>query len=120
MNKIFIISILILLLSSKSYCQIEGDVRGSDNKRIAGAVIVAMDTTRNIIDSVISAENGFYTFKNLKLGIYLIEAKASGFENRIYKNVIAREKLDENKMGKDRSSATRLQIVLSPIKKPKQ
>lgn len=117
MDKVFVTFILSLLLCSKSYCQIEGDVRGKDDKRIAGAMIVAMDTTKNIIDSVISAENGFYTFKNLKPGIYLIEAKALGFENRIYKNVIAREKLDESKMGRDRSSATRLQIVLIPVKK---
>ena len=79
-----------------------------------------MDTTKNIIDSVMSDEDGFYSFENLKPGKYIIEAKGQGYESRLYKNVIAREKLTGTKVGKDLSNATRLQIVLSPIKKPKQ
>lgn len=119
MNKIFITSILLLLFCGNSYSQIEGDVREKGNKRIVGAMILAMDTTRNIIDSAISIENGFYTFKNLKPGIYLIEVRALGFETRLYKNVIARENFLGPDAGRDRSSATRLQIVLFPAK-PKQ
>jgi hypothetical protein len=117
MNKPLTVLVILLLLCIKSFSQIDGDIRNNNNKRIANAVIIVMDTTKNIIDSVISDETGFYLFKNLKPGIYLIEAKASGFENRIYKNVMAREKLDESKVGRDRSSTTRLQIVLFPIKK---
>ncbi len=120
MKKNYIIFIISLLFSIKAVSQIEGDVRGRDDKRIAKAVIVAMDTTKNIIDSVISAENGFYSFKKLKPGIYLIEAKAAGFENRLYKNIIARENFLDPDAGRDLSSATRLQIVLFPIKKPSQ
>jgi Carboxypeptidase regulatory-like domain len=118
MKKTHITLIVSLLLCTKSFSQIEGDVRSNDNKRISKAIIIAMDTTMNVIDSVISVENGFYSFKNLKPGKYFIEAKALGFERRLYKNVIARENLVDPAEGKDLSNATRLQIVLVPIKKP--
>lgn len=120
MRKTYITLIVSLLFCLKCLSQIEGDVRSNDNKRISKAVIVAMDTTKTIIDSVISGENGFYSFTILKPGKYFIEAKAPGFENRLYKNVIAREKLVDPNKGNDQSNATRLQIVLSPPKKPKQ
>ena len=120
MKKNYLTIIISLLLSIKSLSQIEGDVRSNDNKRISKAVIIAMDTSKNVIDSVMTFENGFYSFKNLKPGIYFIEARAQGFENRLYKNVIARENFLDPDVGRDLSSATRLQIVLFPIKKPKQ
>ena len=111
--------IVLLLLSVNALSQIEGDVRSKENKRISKAIVIAMDTTNNIIDSVVTAEDGFYSFTNLKPGKYIIEAKAMGFENRLYKNVIARERLLNPAAGNDRSNATRLQIVLFPAK-PKQ
>ncbi|MEO6611005.1 MAG: carboxypeptidase-like regulatory domain-containing protein [Chitinophagaceae bacterium] len=119
MKKTHTVLILLLLLSFKSFSQIEGDVRNNDDKRIANAIIIVMDTTRNIIDSAVSAENGYYSFKHLKPGIYLVEAKYPGFENKIYKNVIAREPLDESKASRDMTTATRLQIVLVPVKTAK-
>lgn len=119
MKKTYITLIVSLLLCLKSLSQIEGDVRSNDNKRISKAVIIAMDTAKNIIDSVISRENGFYSFKKLIPGKYFIEAKAQGFETRLYKNIIARENLIDPTEGKDLSNATRLQIVLVPVK-PKQ
>jgi Carboxypeptidase regulatory-like domain len=119
MKKIPITIILLLLLSVKAFAQIEGDVRSKDDKRILNAVVVALDTTMNVIDSVLSGEEGFYSFTNLKPGKYFIEAKAKGFENRLYKNVIVWEKPFDAKKGNDQSYATRLQIVLSPSK-PKQ
>lgn len=111
--------IVLLLLSVSASSQIEGDVRSKNNNRIPKAVVIAMDTTKNIIDSVITDEYGFYSFTNLKVGKYLIEAKAIGFENKLYKNVIARERWLDPTAGKDKSNATRLQIVLLPAK-PKQ
>lgn len=120
MKKKYFIFIALLLLSINASSQIEGDVRSKDNNRISKAVIIAMDTTKNAIDSVVSKEDGFYSFTNLKPGKYFIEAKASGFENRLYKNVIARERIVNKEAGRDISNATRLQIVLSPIKNPKQ
>jgi len=119
MKKNSITLIVLLLLSLNALSQIEGDVRSNDNKRISKAVVIAMDTTKNIIDSVLTGENGFYSFRKLKPGKYFIEAKALGFERRLYKNVIARESLVDPAEGRDLSNATRLQIVLLPAK-PKQ
>ena len=119
MKKIYI-TFIISLICIRSLSQIEGDVRSSDDKRLSKAVIIAMDSLKTIIDSTISADNGFYSFTKLKPGVYIIEAKAQGFETRLYKNVIARKNFLPPGYGDDRSSATRLQIVLSPIKKPKQ
>ena len=112
--------VVLLFVSGNALCQIEGDVRSQDNKRISKAVIIAMDTTNNIIDSVVTKENGFYSFINLKPGKYLIQAKAPGFENRLYKNVIARKSVVNPEAGDDISNATRLQIILFPVKSPKQ
>jgi Carboxypeptidase regulatory-like domain len=114
--KTIYVTLLSFLICLKSFSQIEGDVRNSEDKPIVRAVIVAMDTTKKVIDSVISAENGFYSFNKLKPGIYLIEAKAVGFESRLYKNIVARENFLDPDDGRDLSSATRLQIVLSPAK----
>lgn len=119
MKKVQITFIVFLLLSVKVFAQIEGDVRSKDDKRILNAVVIALDTTMNVVDSVLSAEDGFYSFTNLKPGKYFIEAKAKGFEKRLYKNVIVWEKPLDAKKGKDQSYATRLQIVLSSAK-PKQ
>jgi len=120
MKKILVTVSISLLLCSKCFSQIEGDVRSTDNKRISKAVIIALDTAKNIIDSVISAEDGFYRFKKLRPGKYFIEAKAQGFESKMYKNIEARENLIAPNEGRDQSNATRLQIVLAPINKPKQ
>jgi hypothetical protein len=120
MRIIYSLFIVLLFLSKNAVCQIEGDVRSKDNKRIIKAVIIAMDSTNKKIDSVFSDDDGFYSFKKLKPGKFIIEAKASGFENRIYKNVIAREVQVNPEAGNDISNATRLQIILIPIKAPKQ
>jgi hypothetical protein len=120
MKKSPVLLIVLLFFSINALSQIEGDVRSNDNKRISKAIVVAMDTASNIIDSVMTIENGFYKFTNLKPGKYLIVAKAKGYENKLYKNVIARENLVDPTEGIDLSSATRLQIVLNPEKTAKQ
>lgn len=119
MKKTYITLIALLLLFLNCFSQIEGDVRSKDNKRISKAVVIAKDTTNNVVDSVQTGEDGFYSFTNLKPGKYFIEAKATGFENKLYKNVIARQRLLSPGAGKDKSNATRLQIVLVPAMTPK-
>ena len=119
MKRIQFTIVLLLSLSASAISQIEGDVRSRDNKRIPKAVVIAMDTTRSIIDSVITDDDGFYSFETLKPGKYLIEAKAVGFEKKLYKNVIARERLVDPEAGDDISNATRLQIILVPKKTTK-
>lgn len=118
-NKQFQLIIMLLFFSVNSYSQIEGDVRSKENIPIPKALIVAKDTANNCIDSVITDSRGFYSFKTLPPGKYFIEAKAQGFEVRLYKNVIARERIEDPDAGNDISNATRLQIVLSPLKLPK-
>jgi uncharacterized membrane protein len=119
MKKTSLLIIGILSFTVNAMSQVEGDVRSKDNKRIPNAVIIALDTTNKIIDSVFSADDGFYSFETLKAGIYTIVAKVIGFENRVYKKIIAREKLVNKDAGSDISNATRLQIVLTPLKPPK-
>src|SRR5689334_19325108 len=106
--------IALLMFSVNASSQIEGDVRDKLNSRIRGAKIFAVDSTNLIADSVMTDETGFYRFTNLRPGLYLIEAKATGFEIRHYKNVIARTKVKNPVAGNDISNATRLQIVLTP------
>jgi hypothetical protein len=112
--------IVLLLLSVNALSQIEGDVRDKDDKRIPKAIIIARDTANRIVDSVMTDDDGFYSFKNLKPGIFIIEAKAAGFQTMIYKNVIARQRILNPAAGNDVTNATRLQIVLAPVKKSKQ
>ncbi len=119
MKKIQFTIAFLLSLSANAISQIEGDVRGKDNKRISKAVVIAVDTTKNIIDSVVTDDHGFYSFETLKPGRYLIEAKAAGFEKKLYQNIIARERLVDPAAGDDISNATRLQIILVPKKTPK-
>lgn len=114
--KTIYITLISFLICIKTLSQIEGDVRSKDDKRILKAVVIAMDTTMKVVDSVLSGEDGFYSFTNLKPGKYFIEAKAKGFENRLYKKVIVWENTLDPKRGKDLSNATRLQIVLFPAK----
>ena len=117
MNKTFLFLVMSSFFSVSALCQIEGDVRDKANNRIAKAVIIAIDSTRNFADSLISNETGFYRFTKLEPGKYLIEAKAPGFITRQYKNVEARAKVNNPEAGNDISNATRLQIILSPVKK---
>ena len=106
-----------LFASASALGQIEGDVRDKANNRISKAVIIAIDSARNFADSVTSNETGFYSFTNLEPGKYLIEAKALGFMPRQYKNVEARARVNNPEAGNDISNATRLQIILTPVKK---
>ncbi|HET9744433.1 MAG TPA: carboxypeptidase-like regulatory domain-containing protein [Chitinophagaceae bacterium] len=119
MKKDHITLCLLLLLSDSAFSQIEGDVRSTNNDRIPKAIIIALDTLGNGIDSVITDNKGFYSFINLKPGKYLIEAKAVGYQNRLYKNIVANERIVKRKADNDVSNATRLQIVLVPAKTPK-
>ena len=116
----YLFFVILLFVSGNALCQIEGDVRDNANNRISKALIIAIDSTKNFADSVTSNENGFYRFTNLKPGKYLIEAKASGFLTRQYKSVEARVRMNNPEAGSDISNATRLQIILSPVKEPKQ
>lgn len=118
MKKFSFIIVILLFISSNCLGQIEGDVRDKANNRISNAIIIAIDSNGDFADSVVSDETGFYRFTTLIPGIYSIEAKAPSFETRQYKNVVARARVNDPEVGNDISNATRLQIVLSPLKNP--
>ncbi len=117
MIKIFIFSVLIFL-STTCYSQIEGDVEDANGKGIPDAAITATDTTGKIVTTVKSDKRGFYFFTGLRIGKYKIEVKAPGFNEAVFENVKVRVETRSDKEGDDVSAATRLDIVLKPLKSP--
>ena len=121
MYKKILISIAItLMFSIKGFSQIQGGVFNEKKEGIPNALLIAKDTIVNIIDSVRSDKRGFYGFKLLKKGKYNIEAIASGFTLKVFKNIeVLNEEPEEQTERNDISGATRLEIILSPSKIPK-
>jgi hypothetical protein len=117
-----LLTAMMLMFVMKGLSQIQGGVYDEKKQGIPNALIIAKDTIGNIIDSVRSDERGFYNFKILKKGKYNLEAKATGFTLKVYKNieVINEEPAQAVTEYNDVSGATRLEIVLSPANKPKQ
>lgn len=107
-----------LFLSTIAFSQIEGDIEGTNEKGIADAVITATDTTGKTVASVKSNKRGFYSFTGLRIGKYKIDVKAQGFKEAIFENVKVRVETKSEKNGNDISAATRLDIVLKPLKSP--
>lgn len=121
MYKKILISIAItLMFSIKGFSQIQGGVFNEKKEGIPNALLIAKDTIGNIIDSVRSDKRGFYGFKLLKKGKYNIEAIASGFTLKVFKNIeVLNEEPEEQTERNDISGATRLEIILSSSKIPK-
>jgi hypothetical protein len=80
-----------LLLAFGAFAQIEGDVADQKNKGVPDAIIIATDLARKVADTVKSDKRGFYEFKGLKPGKYIIEVKAAGFQSSTQKNVVVNE-----------------------------
>jgi hypothetical protein len=120
--KIIILVAIILMFAIKGVAQIQGGVYNEKKQAIPNALIIAKDTLDNIIDSVRSDKRGFYFFKSLKKGKYNIEANAAGFIVKLFKKVeVLNEEPAEEPPGRnDISGATRLEIYLVPVNKPKQ
>lgn len=99
--------------------QIEGDVVDQKDNGIRNAIVIAIDTLRNIADTVKTNERGFYIFKTLKKGNYKIEVKAAGFLTALFQNVKVIKDIsipvDEER---DVTNATRLDITLKNEKGP--
>lgn len=121
-KKILIAIMLMMMFTVKGLSQIQGGVYNEQKTGISNALIIAKDTAGNIIDSVRSDKRGFYTFKILKKGKYHIEATATGFTLKVYKNieVINEEPAEEATGRNDVLGATRLEIFLTQVNKPKQ
>ena len=109
------------LFDANGFTQIQGGVFDQKGQGLPNAIIIATDSTGNIIDSVRSDKRGFYAFMHLTKGKYKIEAKIAGFLPRVYNNieVIKEESHAVTNERNDISSATRLEIILRPVKVPK-
>ena len=111
---------MIFVFALKGLTQIQGGVFNEKKEGIPNALLIAKDTVGNIVDSVRSDKRGFYAFKILKKGKYNIEATAPGFTLKVFKNIeVFNEEPEEQNGRNDISGATRLEIVLTPVKVPK-
>lgn len=119
MRKIIILFATILLFVISAFAQIEGDVADQKDKGVPNAFIIATDSAGKVVDTVKSDERGFYEFKGLRLGKYIIKAKAAGFLPAVYKNVEVNASPVGANEGDDTYYAIRLDIALTPAKVPK-
>ena len=118
MKKILVVLGIVLFNAGNAFSQIEGMVADQKNTGIANVIIIAIDSTSKVIDTVRSDKRGGYAFKKLQPGKYSIEAKATGFQTAVYKNIqvgIPSEGMDA---GDDTYYAIRLDIILMPAKVP--
>lgn len=117
-KKVFLFGLLLFFVISGK-AQIEGNVVDSTYKIVPDAIIIAIDTVKNIADTVKSDKQGFFAYKKLKKGTYKIVAKANGFQNTIYENVVVNNETPaDHSESSDISSAAWLEIVLKPLKGP--
>lgn len=107
----------ILLCSTISFAQVEGDVKDKNNLRIQNGIVSATDTTGLLIDTAMTDNRGFYFFKNLKPGKYYIEAKAEGYATAVIKNVVVKKELNRANEWDDSYYSVRINIVMTASKK---
>jgi hypothetical protein len=117
MKKVFLL-LLTTFFACKCFSQLEGNVVDSAGKAIAGATIVAVDSATLLTDSVNCDNTGYYAFKKLKPGNYMVTAKAAMYQDSVIKNVLVKREFKEKKTS-DISDAEWLEIVLLPLKKQK-
>lgn len=117
MKRIFLL-VWLQLLSAFAFTQIQGDVVDQNNKGIAGVIIIATDSLRNVIDTVKSDNRGFYSFNNLTPGNYKIQMKATGFKLVVIENILVKKDQTGVITGGDLYNGQRLDIILSPAKLP--
>ncbi len=113
MKNFICLPVMLFVFVLKGSGQIEGNVFDSSGKPVADAIIIAIDSVKNISDTVKSDKLGYYAYKKLKKGKYKIVAKLVGFQNAIYENIIVEnETSNSNPGGNDISNAIWLEIVL--------
>lgn len=64
-----------------------GTVVDEQGAAVPGATVTATETRTNIARSVVTNENGYYIFANMRDGIYRITAEVSGFKTTVRDNV---------------------------------
>lgn len=120
MIRLLLLAALLFAVMLKSFSQIEGLVSDKNKTGIQKVLVTVSDSTGKIIDSTRSDSLGAYAFNGLKPGKYNLEAKASGFQTIIRRNIeitTAPEGTDE---GSDTYYAIRLDLILTPLKDQKQ
>src|SRR4030095_14493837 len=64
-----------------------GTITDSSGAAVPGATVTITDVGTNIVTSDVTNESGYYTFTNLKDGVYRVEAELSGFKKVVRENV---------------------------------
>jgi hypothetical protein len=64
-----------------------GTITDTSGAAVPGATVTITDQGTNIVTSSVTNESGFYTFPNLKDGVYRVEAELSGFKKVVRENV---------------------------------
>jgi hypothetical protein len=80
-----------------------GTVSDTSGGAIPGATVTATETRTNISASTVTNESGFYTFANLRDGVYRVEAELSGFKKVIRDEVTV-----------DVNTTVRIDLALQP------
>ena len=101
----------------RSFSQVQGDITDPKDKGIPNAIIIAIDSAKNMADTVKSDSRGFYSFEKLKPGKYKIEVKATGFRLVALENIIVKPE-DIGLHDEDMYAGQRLDIMLSLSKDP--
>ncbi len=115
--KLFL-TFLILFISAKSSCQIQGSIKDINGKKISAAIVIARDSATGKIDSAKIVKPGLYCFYEMKPGIYSLEISAAGYESQTIRNIIitAEDKGATNEEP-DLYYGKRIDVILKPAKK---
>ena len=64
-----------------------GSIADTSGSAVPGATVTVTDQGTNISSTTVTNQDGFYTFPNLKDGIYRVEAELAGFKKVVRENV---------------------------------
>ena len=64
-----------------------GSIADTSGSAVPGATVTATDQGTSISSTTVTNQDGFYTFPNLKDGIYRVEAELAGFKKVVRENV---------------------------------
>jgi Carboxypeptidase regulatory-like domain/TonB dependent receptor len=64
-----------------------GSINDTSSSAVPGATVTATDQGTSISSTTVTNQDGFYTFPNLKDGIYRVEAELTGFKKVVRENV---------------------------------
>jgi len=64
-----------------------GSISDGSGSSVPGATVTATDQGTSISSNTVTNQDGFYTFPNLKDGIYRVEAELAGFKKIVRENV---------------------------------